>query len=75
MQNKIGFKKECLACGKLTHNVVECPRIHFVARPIDILVGNVSTGGKSMVKNGKKEYENVYMRSLRRRKREFSSEL
>ena len=38
LQKPFSFKKGCLVCQKLTHNVVKCPKIHFIPNSIQNLI-------------------------------------
>jgi hypothetical protein len=37
LQKEISFKKDCFVCSRLTHNVVNCPKIHFIPKSMSIL--------------------------------------
>ena len=34
IENKKKYVQICLSCGRYTHNVIDCPRIHFIRREV-----------------------------------------
>jgi hypothetical protein len=42
------YESNCLGCGKLSHNVINCPRIHMKPRKIHFILDKkkITTEGK-----------------------------
>ena len=34
IENKKKFVQKCLSCDRYTHNVIDCPRIHFIRKDV-----------------------------------------
>lgn len=62
IESKKKYVQKCLSCDRYTHNVIDCPRIHFIRRDVTSMVLQGKRMDKYKLSLKKKKYKREYVR-------------